>query len=88
MDTIIRDDALRFKVPRRDAYACNVIRQLDPEELTQVSQRYGHRTLKKLLMSSDLFDIEEEPTPKGGTRTIYRINPRFELQIQGMPLSD
>ena len=69
------------------ATACNVIRQLEPEELTQLSQRYGHRTLKKLLLASELFDVDEEPTPKGGTRTIYRINPRFELQIQREPLS-
>lgn len=69
------------------ATACNVIRQLDPEELTELSQRFGHRTLKKLLLASELFDIDEEPTPKGGTRTIYRINPRFELQIQREPLS-
>ena len=69
------------------ATACNVIRQLAPEELTQLSQRYGHRTLKKLLLASELFDIDEEPTPKGGTRTTYRINPRFELQIQREPLS-
>ena len=55
--------------------------------MTQLSQRYRHRTLKKLLLATELFDIEEEPTPKGGTRTIYRINPRFELQIQREPLS-
>ena len=30
----------------------------------------------------ELFDIEEEPTAGGGTRTVYRINPRFELHIQ------
>ncbi len=44
--------------------------------------RYGHRTLKKLLRATELFDLKEEPTPGGGTRTVYRINPQFELQIQ------
>jgi hypothetical protein len=47
-----------------------------------MAERYGHRTLKKLLRATELFDIEEEPTARGGTRTIYRINPRFELRIQ------
>lgn len=83
---------LATKTDRADGWmilatACNVIRQLEPEELTQLFLRYGHRTLKKLLLASELFDIEEEPTPKGGTRTIYRINPRFELQIQREPQS-
>lgn len=67
------------------ATAGNVIRQLEPEELEHMAERHGHRTLKKLMQAAELFDIEEEPTPKGGTRTIYRINPRFELHIQRGP---
>lgn len=45
-------------------------------------ERYGHRTVKKLMQATELFYIEEEPTPGGGTRTVYRIDPRFELHIQ------
>jgi hypothetical protein len=44
-----------------------------------MAERYGHRTLKKLLQATELFDIDEEPTALGGTRTIYRINSRFKL---------
>jgi hypothetical protein len=61
------------------------IQEREPKELTDLFQRFGHRTLRKLLLASELFDIEEEPTPKGGTRTLYRINPRFKLQIQTGP---
>ncbi len=63
------------------ATAGNIIQKLEPRELTDLSNRFGHRTLKNLLLATELFDVEEEPTPKGGTRTIYRINSRFELQL-------
>lgn len=63
------------------ATAGNIIQKLEPQELTDLGKRFGHRTLKHLLLATELFDVEEEPTPKGGTRTIYRINSRFELQL-------
>ena len=81
---------LAAKTDRADGWmilatACNVIQKLEPEELTDLHKRFGHRTLKKLLLATEVFDLLEEPTPKGGTRIIYRINPRFELQIHREP---
>jgi hypothetical protein len=75
------------KTPRADGWtvlasAGHILRRQEPEELEHMLERYGQRTLKKLLQATELFDIEEEPTAGGGTRTIYRINPRFELHIQ------
>lgn len=75
------------KTPRADGWtvlasAGHIVRQREPEELEHMLERYGHRTLKKLMHATELFDIVDEPTPGGGTRTVYRINPRFELQIQ------
>lgn len=75
------------RTPRADGWtvlasAGHILRQREPEELDRMLERYGHRTVKKLMQATELFDIEEEPTPGGGTRTVYRINPRFELQIQ------
>lgn len=64
------------------ATAGQIVWREEPDELEHMAERYGHRTLKKLLQATELFDIEEESTVRGGTRTIYRINPRFELQIQ------
>jgi len=66
--------------------ACHVIRQHDPAELADLHKRFGHRTLKKLMQATELFDIEDEPTARGGTRTIYRINPRFQLEISPHPV--
>lgn len=75
------------RTPRADGWtvlasAGHILRRQKPEELDHLLERYGHRTLKRLLLATELFDIEEEPTTGGGTRTIYRINPRFELFIQ------
>lgn len=75
------------KTPRADGWtvlasAGHILRRQEPQELEHMLERYGHRTLKRLLQATELFDIEEEPTAGGGTRTIYRINPRFDLHIQ------
>lgn len=75
------------KTPRADGWtvlasAGHIVRQRAPEELEHILERYGHRTLKKLMQATELFDIVDEPTAGGGMRTVYRINARFELQIQ------
>ena len=64
------------------ATAGQIVAREEPDELEHMAQRYKHLTLKKLLQATELFNIEEEATAGGGTRTIYRINPRFELLIQ------
>jgi hypothetical protein len=43
------------------------------EEFSALKQRYGFATLKKLAVATELFDVEDELTNKGGTRTVYRI---------------
>jgi hypothetical protein len=65
--------------------ACHVIRQHEPTELADLDRRFGHRTLKKLMQATELFDIKDEPTARGGLRTIYRIDPRFQLDISPHP---
>lgn len=64
------------------ATAGQIVGREEPDELMHMTERYGRRTLKKLLEAAEVFDIKEKPTSRGGTRTIYRINPRFELHIQ------
>jgi hypothetical protein len=65
--------------------ACHVIRQHEPTELADLDKRFGHRTLKKPMQATELFDIKDEPTARGGLRTIYRIDPRFQLDISPHP---
>lgn len=56
-----------------------------PDEFRQMAKRYGHRTLKKFMLATELFDFMEEATPKGGVRVLYRINPRFTLGPNSAP---
>lgn len=51
------------------------LKQHMPEEVAALKPRYGHKTLKSLILATELFDIAEEPTPGGGNRLLYRIKP-------------
>ena len=69
------------------ATAANVITREAPAELTDLRKRFGCSTLKGVLLATELFDVTDEPTPGGGTRTIYRINERYELSRKPMMFS-
>ena len=56
------------------------IKQSAPLELQKLRARFGHANLKGVLLATGVFDVVDEPTPGGGTRTIYRINERYELR--------
>jgi len=78
------------RTPRADGWvvlatAANVITREAPAELTDLHKRFGCSTLKGVLLATELFDVTDEPTPGGGTRTIYRINGRYELHIHQEP---
>jgi hypothetical protein len=71
--------------PRPDGWtllasAGHLIKREAPEELQDLPTRFGHATLKAVLLATELFDVVEEPTPGGGTRTIYRINECWKLE--------
>ncbi len=64
------------------ATAGSHIKREAPLKLENLQERFGVPTLKTLLIATEgVFDVEEEATPGGGTRTIYRINPRWKLDI-------
>ncbi|MBP0633463.1 hypothetical protein [Cupriavidus sp. AcVe19-1a] len=44
-----------------------------PEELKHLRERYGFKTLKNLLVGSDLFEIYDEPLAGERFRTLYRL---------------
>jgi len=56
--------------------AGQLLRKRVPHEVLKLKERYGHRTLKPILMASELFDVRERATAKGGTRTEFRIKPQ------------
>jgi hypothetical protein len=60
--------------------ASQLIRQHVPEEAAKLKERYGHKTLKGLILATELFDMNEEITQKGGVRVLYRLKPDYVLQ--------
>jgi hypothetical protein len=45
---------------------------LIPEQFAKLKREHGEGSLNKLVAAIDLFDVQFESTPKGGTRAIYR----------------
>ena len=43
-----------------------------PEPMGKLKERYGCRTLKEVVNASELFELLEEQTKKGGVRFLYR----------------
>ena len=73
---------ISIQQPRLDGWTLldNADRQLRltlPEEMGRLKNSYGYKTVKELIRASELFDIYEEPTKKGGVRVLYR--PKLEL---------
>lgn len=71
------------KIHRKDgwcylAHAGELAAKELPEELKYLKERYGFKTLKKLVIGSELFDVLDEILPGGGFRTLYRLRPRSE----------
>lgn len=44
----------------------------ESDSVTHMKERYGHSTLKNLLVASEIFDVLDEPLPNGGFRTLFR----------------
>ncbi|MEO8186419.1 MAG: hypothetical protein ABI580_03540 [Burkholderiaceae bacterium] len=61
--------------------ALNLIKREAPDELDALQKRYGHRNLKGVLLAAEFFDVLDEPLAGGSTRTLYRINDRYELKL-------
>ena len=63
--------------------AGELIQKHAPEEKACLREKYGHKTLKGLIIATELFDVLEEPTDKGGIRLLYRLKSDWELQQVG-----
>lgn len=79
---------IAMATPRADGWtllasAGHLVKREAPEELNNMRPRYGHATLRAVLLAAELFDVAEEATQGGGTRTIYRINERWKLGRPG-----
>jgi hypothetical protein len=77
---------IALKTARPDGWAylttaLNLIRREAPDELADLQKRHGHQNLKGVLLAAEYFDVMDEALPNGGSRTVYRINDRYTLQI-------
>ncbi len=73
---------ISIQQPRSDGWALldNADRQLRltlPEEMGRLKSSYGYKAVKELIRASELLDIHEEPTKKGGVRVLYRPKPEL-----------
>ena len=69
---------ISLQTPRSDGWsvfatAGSLLKQRMPEEMAALRVRYGHKTLKSLVLATELFDTAEESTPRGGSRLLYKI---------------
>lgn len=51
--------------------------RLIPEQFARLKREHGEGSLHKLVAAIDLFDVQSEGTPNGGTRAIYRARPKM-----------
>lgn len=74
--SLLRDIASQTRRPDGWAYlahAGNLARTHERDAVENMKERYGHSTLRKLLVASDLFDVFDETLSTGGFRTLYRV---------------
>lgn len=60
------------------AHAGQIARLREPDAVAHMEERYGHATLKRLLIASELFDVWDEPLSNGRFQTLYRIKEALE----------
>ena len=70
-----RDDGWTLVV-----HAGQLLHQNAPDQVKAIKKKYKCRTLSDLILKTEVFDIEEEPTPKGGSRSIYRFKDGWRLE--------
>lgn len=73
------------QIARRDGWtvmdtAAQLVRQHAPEEMVGLKKKHGYKTLKELMVATELFDMSEESTERGGVRVLYRLKPEWKLQ--------
>ena len=60
--------------------ASQLVKKYAPEEIVSLKKRYGHKSLKALILATEIFDIYEEPTEKG-FRLLYKLKSGWSYQM-------
>jgi hypothetical protein len=61
-------------------HAGQLLHQNAPDQLKEAKKKYQCRTLKDLILKTEIFDLKDEQTPKGGKRAIYRLKDGWKLE--------
>lgn len=61
-------------------HAGQLLHQNAPDQLKDAKKKYQCRTLKDLILKTEIFDLKDEPTKKGGKRAIYRLKDGWKLE--------
>lgn len=71
------------QVKRPDGWALmsmagQLVKHYAPEEYSQLKEKYGYKSLKALILATDIFDVYEEATEEGGVRVLYRLKSGWD----------
>lgn len=64
--------------------AGHILKRHAPEEYAAIETRYKRKTLWDLVVAAELFEVQKEQMPNGGSRDVYRISPNWTLQYGDM----
>tara|TARA_R110001583_G_scaffold185292_1_gene345297 strand:- start:345 stop:1178 length:834 start_codon:yes stop_codon:yes gene_type:complete len=59
--------------------AAQLIKQHASDELASLHKGVEYKSLKSLMLKTQMFDFTEEPTKKGGVRVLYRLKESYEV---------
>lgn len=76
-DLVITLCDIASQISRTDGWsslplAGKLLRNSFPEEALGMKERYGYKSLKKLLLATEMFEVMDEETKSGGTRLMFR----------------
>ena len=56
-----------------------LVKQHAPDELALLHKGTEHKSLKSLMLKTDMFEFNEEKTKNGGMRDLYKLKEGYEL---------
>lgn len=56
-------------------HAGQLVKKYAADELVDLKQRYGYKSLKELILATEIFDLFEEATESGGIRVLFKLKP-------------
>jgi hypothetical protein len=79
---LLAETSLNFARPdgwTQLSIAGQIAHKNEPDEIVFISKNYKVKSLKELILATGVFDLNEEPTDRGGIRVLYRLKAGWEL---------